>query len=574
MLHCFGSRPLPKLVKLEHFLEEIRKRHKRLDTHRAFLYWFLEAYFNLNENDILACMADSPSDKQIDAIYINERAQTVFLVQSKYELPKTSTQRIRKEQLTSFARVRSYFDSTEKLDEVVKSANANVQKKMRETFEKIEQGYHIKLVFASTYAKNELAVQEVAATEEFEDYQFVVLSKHEINRLFEDYRRGAKPPIHLERIRISPEEVYRRTHETTGIKSYVFTTFGSELARLYKEHGNDIFEKNVRQFLQQTSVNREIKASLVREPDYFWYLNNGVTILCDDAELRGDNQFISMVNPQIINGLQTTRVLAERPSTSADLLTRVIVVPAERYSFELVNKVITATNRQNAIKQSDLMSNDPTQAQLQVAFESRNYFYERKRNEFSERFPSYSYERLRYKAVIRKTEVAKLTIAVIDDPSIARHGVEALFSAPYYDKIFGQNLTVDFYLYIYWLHQLVKSEATGRPDRRYLTYHVLAMLFGFVEDASRSHRLRNAVIQELENRLYSLPMLTSMIGIFFRVAERYFKGEAGKDTRLDIATFAKRTGLTRKIMRSADQNSRRRLGELAKSLRRRLTRET
>jgi hypothetical protein len=564
---------LPKVVQLEHFLEEIRKKHKRLDIHRAFLYWFLEAYFNLHEKDILSCMADSPSDKQIDAIYISERAQTVFLVQSKYEIPRPLTQRIRKEQLTSFARVRSYFDSTEKLNAVTKSANPNVQKKMRETFEKVNEGYHVQLVFASTYGKNELAVQEVVATEEFEDYQFVVLSKHEINRLFEDYRRGAKPPIHLERIRISPDEVYRRTHKATGIKSYVFTTFGSELARLYKAHGNDIFEKNVRQFLRQTPVNREIKASLAREPDYFWYLNNGVTILCDDAELRGDNEFISMVNPQIINGLQTTRVLAERPNPSADLLARVIVVPAERYSFKLVNRVITATNRQNAIKQSDLMSNDPTQAQLQVAFESRSYFYERKRNEFSERFPSYSYERYRYKAVIKKTDVAKLTIAVIDDPSIARHGVEALFSAPFYARIFSERLTVDFYLYIYWLHQLIRFEATGRGNRRYLTYHVLAMLFDFIEDVSHSPRLRNATIKKLEDKIYSLRTLTSMVGIFLRIAERYFKSEAKKDAHLDIATFAKRAGLATKMLRSADQNSRRRLTELAKSLRWTLKRE-
>ena len=43
---------------------------------------------------------------------------------------------------------------------------------------------------------------------------------------------------------------------------------------------------NVRGFLGSTEINRGMEATLTREPEYFWYYNNGVTIVCDDATHR------------------------------------------------------------------------------------------------------------------------------------------------------------------------------------------------------------------------------------------------------------------------------------------------
>jgi hypothetical protein len=62
-----------------------------------------------------------------------------------------------------------------------------------------------------------------------------------------------------------------------------------------------------------------MRDTLKEKPERFWYYNNGITIVCDRAtriQERGKDR-LRIENPQIINGQQTTRVLAEVPSSSA-----------------------------------------------------------------------------------------------------------------------------------------------------------------------------------------------------------------------------------------------------------------
>ena len=62
--------------------------------------------------------------------------------------------------------------------------------------------------------------------------------------------------------------------------------------------------RNVRGFLGDTQIDRNMKKTLDNEPEFFWYYNNGITIVCDAAEQvsRGGIKVLRLVNPQIING--------------------------------------------------------------------------------------------------------------------------------------------------------------------------------------------------------------------------------------------------------------------------------
>ena len=66
-----------------------------------------------------------------------------------------------------------------------------------------------------------------------------------------------------------------------------------------------IFEANVRDYQGRTQVNREIETSLrAKNPEDFWWLNNGVTVVASRASLSGKN--LTIEDPQIVNGLQTS----------------------------------------------------------------------------------------------------------------------------------------------------------------------------------------------------------------------------------------------------------------------------
>jgi len=124
-----------------------------------------------------------------------------------------------------------------------------------------------------------------------------------------------------------------------------------------------LFEHNVRDYEGNVSVNLEIRRSLnsAVSPE-FWWLNNGVTILCSAATSAGKTYSLSDI--QIVNGLQTSHEIYEalRPGSPAEadarmLLVRIIVTddPAVR------DQVIRATNRQTSVKDSSLRATDEVQ---------------------------------------------------------------------------------------------------------------------------------------------------------------------------------------------------------------------
>lgn len=68
-----------------------------------------------------------------------------------------------------------------------------------------------------------------------------------------------------------------------------------------------IFEANVRDYQGDNSVNSSIAEALSKDDsgEDFWWLNNGITILSDSISLV-TNRKITVKNPEVVNGLQTS----------------------------------------------------------------------------------------------------------------------------------------------------------------------------------------------------------------------------------------------------------------------------
>ena len=72
---------------------------------------------------------------------------------------------------------------------------------------------------------------------------------------------------------------------------------------------SELFETNVRAFQGATEVNEDIVTTLHEEQGVeFWWMNNGVTVIGSRAILNGD--VVTIENPQIVNGLQTSTQIA------------------------------------------------------------------------------------------------------------------------------------------------------------------------------------------------------------------------------------------------------------------------
>lgn len=154
---------------------------------------------------------------------------------------------------------------------------------------------------------------------------------------------------------------------------------GQVVRRLYERFGSRLLEANVRTFLgARGKVNKGIAETLAREPEHFMAFNNGLVLVCDEAEFsRGPdgNIGISLLKGiQIVNGGQTTSSIyfAARDNKTLDLGN--VMVPAKIIILKgaedaererLIAAISKYANSQNVVKTSDLSANRPFHVQLE-----------------------------------------------------------------------------------------------------------------------------------------------------------------------------------------------------------------
>ena len=164
----------------------------------------------------------------------------------------------------------------------------------------------------------------------------------------------------------------------------------NELIRLQnKYHRNQLYSENIRLYLgDRASVNKDIISTITSdESQWFPYMNNGISIICDKFKLgspTSKNIAIEMDNMQIINGCQTVNALysAKYSEETKDnfkaskVSIKIYQIEPHQERFKL--SIIKATNNQNAVKTSALVANDPIQIQIQKRLDLLGYLYDRK----------------------------------------------------------------------------------------------------------------------------------------------------------------------------------------------------
>ena len=124
---------------------------------------------------------------------------------------------------------------------------------------------------------------------------------------------------------------------------------------------------------------RDIVNTLKHEKDIdFWWMNNGVTILASRATLTGDT--VTIENPQIVNGLQTSTQIEKYCSTGSEDSRKLMVKIVSSDNEETRDKIIKATNRQNPIQSATLRATDKIQRDIETALKSVGLFYDRRKN--------------------------------------------------------------------------------------------------------------------------------------------------------------------------------------------------
>jgi hypothetical protein len=556
---------------------EIRDRHPQLSIDNAFVAWFLRAFIVDDEDSAVNALVGGSRDKGVDAIHIDHAARIVFVLQGKYrQSPNPPTEK-RSDVLAlgDLGRVLLVNDKGP-YESLLKDADPpakNALEKARQALQR--RKYRLSLQLATTGKVSRTHEEE--ATQRVEDWEkagFEVFSRNDLIRLMQDYIEGASPPVPTVYLPVFDEQPIERYDKSTGVSSWVFTMLGRDLGRLYKEIGDRLFARNIRGYQGKTEVNKSIEVTLKDEPSNFWYYNNGVTIICDEAKGITERGFkkLRVTNAQIINGQQTTRTLASHPDTFATVLAKVIVVPRDseaekaRYSH-LLNQIVTATNWQNAIGQTDLRSNDPEQVRLERELRKLDYFYVRKRQTRSEARRAAGN---RDQWFIKKEDIARFAGACLVDPLEVRLGRNRLFEDDVYPIIFDGKPAIE-YLIFYWLGRTVSYHSRGDARRAYAKWLVLHFIWSQVGSQMKNHEVMEKFryLSERFSWEKSLVPLYAAINSIFTVAMAFYRvNRKTKEGVVDESGFFKRKNLHREFQRFWNSSRNTKRAEVKRQLRR------
>lgn len=224
-----------------------------------------------------------------------------------------------------------------------------------------------------------------------------------------------------------------------------------------------IFESNVRDYQGSNSVNSCIADSLKnKNTEDFWWLNNGITILSDKITLITNRQ-LSIDNPEIVNGLQTSTEIYNYFSENKDrlvsenrnVLVRFIVPDSE----EVRDDIIFATNNQTNIPKSSLRVTDAIHLQIEMYFKSRGLYYDRRKN---------YYKNLKKKAndIISVSFLAQCLISILlRKPDFARARPSTLLTDDKtYNQLYSENSNLSVFYNIGKLGKIIQNNLRKTPD--------------------------------------------------------------------------------------------------------------
>ena len=236
-------------------------------------------------------------------------------------------------------------------------------------------------------------------------------------------------------------------YHAEGLKGIICTASAREIARIVNSDATgSVFDANIRRFLgSRGAVNSDIRRTCSRDENshLFWFLNNGITIVCDSADpvTDPDNAHIKVKNLQIVNGCQTatTLALAERDGVLAQDV-RVLLRIYETANKPLVDKIVLTTNNQNKISSRDLRANDQVQIDMERGFQPYGLLYERKVRQFDS-LPNVDSTKI----VANETVAQSYLAIVLKTPSDARRRKYKVWGE-LYGRIFGGHAVAPYVL--------------------------------------------------------------------------------------------------------------------------------
>lgn len=341
----------------EHHLKPYEKRAQ--DFSGRFIRWFLEHIYRLEEIDADDACVDAKHDKGVDAIYVDDVSEVVFIIQAKTRTKDGAE--LGDTDLKEFYGTLQQFDSKGKVAELLAEAKNEKLKQtiLRTGLAAKVDAYDIRGVFISNARANDDAKAILTKLTNIELYDAEAIA---INYVDLNVDGGIKGEYYFD---VSDSDVIE--YDAGGAAARIFLAPALNLLKMDGILDGRLFEQNVRYALGDTKVNKGLRSSIRDKGEHknFPLYHNGINVLCKKISSETAER-IEIVDYVVVNGAQSlTSLMAEKTKITEDL--KILVKLIETKGNTTLSQAITTnSNNQNAIKARDLKSNHKIQQRLQT----------------------------------------------------------------------------------------------------------------------------------------------------------------------------------------------------------------
>ncbi|HGO5293546.1 TPA: AIPR family protein [Photobacterium damselae subsp. damselae] len=333
---------------------------------RAFSAYVLQTRFGIDAKLAAQSVLDDYNDQGIDAIYFDENTCTLFIVQSKF---KSREQFLLPEAQSLMTGVELLLDKN------FQSFNQNFNNRRDYIENALDECDSIQVLIAYTgsgiagTANNEMQRKLAALVERGEVQLQVQVNEFSAQDVEEALR--AEQAISAVNEKVA---VYKCTTTNEPRNAVFGVAKVNDLVSLHNKYGKALYEKNIRYFIGagRRGVNSAIKQTLLTNPQDFFFLNNGITMVGNHVEPKrlqnkGGPRNIQVLGLSVVNGAQTIASAAQFKSENpdADISQAQVMVTIINTGNDAFHKQVTkARNLQNPVDLANFAALDNTQERL------------------------------------------------------------------------------------------------------------------------------------------------------------------------------------------------------------------
>ena len=332
---------------------------------QRFIAWYLRNIHGLDTAEAKACITDGAGDKQIDAVYVCDQNETVYIIQGKFYSSDKIDSAPLMEVLASWIQLKN-------LQHLQENANDKLKAKVNEISSALDDDYRVcfELITASEPTESAKADLERFSAEISEGTSIaanlVLVDRDTLEARYNEALNANRPYINHE-FTLEPGRYMDIIID--GTRAVIAAVPLRECLKIPEIKDGSLFRKNVRQSLGSgNKVNKEIARTIRSNTGEFFFLHNGITAICSSISIH--ENIMSVKDLNVVNGCQSlTTIYNSSEAVKNAGESYVMFRFYEITDSKRADVISTSTNSQSAVKARDLRSNDKYVLAMKKSYE-------------------------------------------------------------------------------------------------------------------------------------------------------------------------------------------------------------